>query len=95
MDDVGGDVSFQAGPQRLPVGDREGDAALALVALPGHLGQQRGRFGVGPGCVGEDAVHHSDPAHHLPHEGCETGQLDARVLIGEQGVDPWAVGDRH
>jgi len=95
VNDVGGDMFFQAGPQRLAAGERGCDTTLALVALPCDLTEQRGRFGVSSGRVGEDAVHHSDPAHHLSHERGEAGQLGAWILIGEQGVDLWAVRHRH
>ena len=60
MDDVGGVALAEPGPQGARTSQRAGDALLALVALPGDLGEQRGRVLVGSGRVGQDAVNGPD-----------------------------------
>ncbi len=42
VDDVGGVALCEPGPQGTGAGEGAGDVALALVTLPGDLGEQRG-----------------------------------------------------
>ena len=72
--------SLEPGPQGARTSQRAGDALLALVTLPGDLGQQRRRVLVGSGRVGQDAVNGPDAGHDLAQQCGERRQLALRVL---------------
>src|SRR2546423_7767070 len=91
VDDVGGVTLAQLGVEGAGTSEGAGDASLALVALPGDLGEQTSGFLVGPGGVGEDAVDRAASAHEVAEQGGEARQLVERVWVGEEGADLWAV----
>jgi hypothetical protein len=81
VDDVAGVALAEPGPQVAGTCDGACDSALALVSLPGDLGEQRSRGFVGSGRVGKDAMNRPDAAHDLAEQRGEPGQLVLRVLV--------------
>jgi hypothetical protein len=81
VDDVAGVALSEPGPQRARTCDGACDTALALVPLPGDLGEQGSRGFVGSGRVGEDAMNRPDARHDLAEQCGEPGQLVLRVLV--------------
>jgi len=81
VDDVAGVALPEPGPQVAGTCDGACDTALALVPLPGDLGEQRGRGFVGSCRVGEDAMNRPNASHDLAEQRGEPGQLVLRVLV--------------
>jgi hypothetical protein len=81
VDDVAGVALSEPGPQVAGTCDGACDTALALVPLPGDLGEQRSRGLVGSGRVGEDAMNRPNAGHDLAEQRGEPGQLVLRVLV--------------
>lgn len=81
VDDVAGVALSEPWPQVAGTRDGACDTALALVPLPGDLGEQRGRGFVGSGRVGEDAMNGPNAGHDLAEQRGEPGQLVLRVLV--------------
>jgi hypothetical protein len=81
VDDVAGVALSEPGPQVAGTCDGACDTALALVPLPGDLGEQRSRGFVGSGRVGEDAMNRPNAGHDLAEQRGEPGQLVLRVLV--------------